>query len=1196
METDQQRRDSMSKALDAWFEDNGATSGVPEGACVSYERVVARSIEGQEHAWLLSVDGMAGDVEFSAQYTLTRPALGLPFEAVDEKFVKMNPVRKRQNADKSMEEVQKKSDACDGSKILHATGGYSPLAGDRAAVLKEMTFFGETLQKWYTEKQGDLLDELRTNLRVPTGGDASSAIAGLAFSLKSEHHETELYRHLNELELVVLRGYTQCPFDIDRDMGWPDAPPPESAYEEEKAKRYREEYQKANTSWMWEEASGGRSYRNGSLYAAVCSALRDQGPGGGRGEWSERLIKMWIKWIATLARVSSTDQPCQEVLWRGLGGGGLTREIVERHQAFGSNEVLSWPAPSSASYNYEMSRSYAFGTAVNSTAKLSEKRPGTLMFNMKKAMGIPIQSISQYPKEQEVLLCPLSLFAVHNVTADASNPFDCGADIEMECLGPLGGTVSETPWLRRFYEKVQADTQRSSERLRAVMDGLSLRPTWKQTSTKGSGWDVVVASLRNQVRMERANIVERSRDMEVEVKELRKDRQRLTKLEREHQLEMAEHQALRKQIHTQAETDASASLALAERADRSEAKVAEQAAELARMSEETAGASKEARQHKCEVLELQRAVEEEKGKLKEVEALGKTRATALESELSSLMEQCRRYTQELVEWKARAKDAAGALDETARRAEQKYAETIRDLRQEVKEAKAGQREEQAQGSAAAAEASRAQQAADAKAQEADRLRLRIDAERRRLKDEASTLHAKCSAAEHAAAVHKAAHATEEREAERQKKLLEREAKTLRELRQTGAEAQTRLREETVALREQLREETLLKKKHLAERDRALESCAAEKEGREALAKKLEAQKARHQEVVEEHRQVVAELHRRSGRDKEDRGELEAEHKREVGALRATQTKLESQLKHEEERLKRQQQQDAQASVGLRARLEEGLARSHAEVEGLKEQAARLHEEGRRARQRHDEELAKAKAQLKAAEAQAQDLGAQLRVERKQALERGVEAEEARRLREKAQVAADEGTARLAKAEELLRRSGEEVSGLRADVAAAERERQRLEQQGREGVERMNQQMEALRDASRSEATRADRERRANAGLHRDVARANAERDASERVAGNMSQRAELYKDTFDRSLAASSPTPSSALSPTSAGAAATPSPMSPASPASIGVARYSDASPGMQRIEATTRRLRREVDSLRTAMPPSPRRVGRMAP
>eukprot|EP01062_Namystynia_karyoxenos_P061206 TRINITY_DN5332_c1_g3_i3.p1 TRINITY_DN5332_c1_g3~~TRINITY_DN5332_c1_g3_i3.p1 ORF type:complete len:1484 (+),score=385.76 TRINITY_DN5332_c1_g3_i3:83-4453(+) len=346
---------------------------------------------------------------------------------------------------------------------------------------ERMEEFGRFLEAIYDAKQGDVVDELAENLRGPPGQDITAALGRLGAVLQGAAAVGEAHSGLWAAELLALRQYTQRPADLDREVGWADAPPPQQGAAPAAAAIA---YEAAFNDWDWAAERGGVAQRSGSLFGPVCAALRDQGPGpdgapGPRGEWSLRALQRWIKWLCTVAAACTApgDKALPAELWRGLGAGGVSAATVAAHRSLRPGELLGWPALSSASTDGEASKEYMLGEAVNSVGRPTEDRPGTLLFRIVGAnTGRALGPLSQYPAEAEHLFGPLTVFSVENVAFDPSNALGEGLCITLRCLGPLGAALEETPWLSRFYTRVRADAARASRRIGVCSPAAALPP------------------------------------------------------------------------------------------------------------------------------------------------------------------------------------------------------------------------------------------------------------------------------------------------------------------------------------------------------------------------------------------------------------------------------------------------------------------------------------------------------------------------------------------------------------------------------------------------------------------------------------------------------------------------------------------------------------------------------------------------
>eukprot|EP01065_Artemidia_motanka_P017606 TRINITY_DN21039_c0_g1_i1.p1 TRINITY_DN21039_c0_g1~~TRINITY_DN21039_c0_g1_i1.p1 ORF type:complete len:809 (+),score=245.97 TRINITY_DN21039_c0_g1_i1:1921-4347(+) len=370
----------------------------------------------------------------------------------------------------------------------------------------EMRTTFELIRSLYLEKEGDVLDELLSGLRFPHSGQSANLreLALVTKALSGRPGVRAALPDLSALELLCLRQYTQKPHDIDRDVGWGDVPAADAAA------AAVEEYEFRHQDFDWQLRAADRGRRNGSLFGPVCSALRDQGPGGARSAQSLDVLRKWAKWLCTVAAACSAVQdglPTAAV-YRGLGR--LPAAVVDAHKATPVGDDIGWAALSSTSHDKAQSISYMAGTAANATAGPSADRPGTIFFTirgpdggLKGLSGRRLRAVSQYPTEDEVLLPPFQLLRVDAMAANPRAPFpDHGLAIEVTALGMLAG--EDPAEVHAFLTRVRRDAASAAERLREVLRRRSVAaasspPEYKRTresSFAGRKKSAEEASLR----------------------------------------------------------------------------------------------------------------------------------------------------------------------------------------------------------------------------------------------------------------------------------------------------------------------------------------------------------------------------------------------------------------------------------------------------------------------------------------------------------------------------------------------------------------------------------------------------------------------------------------------------------------------------------------------------------------------------
>ncbi|KAJ9461184.1 hypothetical protein DIPPA_02466 [Diplonema papillatum] len=368
-----------------------------------------------------------------------------------------------------------------------------------------MKTFAECLIAMYREKPGDVLTEMAENLRFPDydetdqhielpsdGADAppvdesgevdpladllgpgpeANATRGVSKkSLKREASLAVLARTLSKsgggaplgtlAELLVLRQATQAGPDIDRDLGWADAPGPLRKQDYSDVREAWAEYEEEHSDWGKDAADGeGRN-------AVIPPALED----GEAPSLSAVLRKAqpWVKWLCTLWAIcpgnpedrtegsrSSTD------LYYGVGGGHLTQDTVELHRKISPGDEFWWPLPKTTS----VLRRAALNAARGSAGVPTEENPGSLVFAIRKAAGLgkAVSAVSQYPEENAVVLPPFTQYKTTRVALDEGNAFEQGLIFDIQPILPEG--LEPGGFISEFLQSVRNDAQTASERL-----------------------------------------------------------------------------------------------------------------------------------------------------------------------------------------------------------------------------------------------------------------------------------------------------------------------------------------------------------------------------------------------------------------------------------------------------------------------------------------------------------------------------------------------------------------------------------------------------------------------------------------------------------------------------------------------------------------------------------------------------------
>eukprot|EP01060_Flectonema_neradi_P033938 TRINITY_DN5817_c1_g1_i1.p1 TRINITY_DN5817_c1_g1~~TRINITY_DN5817_c1_g1_i1.p1 ORF type:complete len:509 (+),score=67.12 TRINITY_DN5817_c1_g1_i1:1242-2768(+) len=270
----------------------------------------------------------------------------------------------------------KKSDKICTEKALE-TGAPSSLAS-----WQTVGILARWIAKEWRQKNGDVLEELLANLESPVKGKR------LLILKAAEQIRTQGPPRLskyNDIQLFVMTLYTMSGHDVDQLMGFGDTTKKRSV--------------------------------NSAMFSTINGAMRgsvshDINP----SVWPWGDIRKWVKTIVLLMSLSSPTPKRQSfMLSRGLAG--LPSHVVNEHAKLKQSEPLLWPAPSSCAIDPSVSRAYIEGNATNAV----KTKGGSLLFEIKATCGLPLQDVSKYPKEAEVLLPPLSDIQIESVSEEAFN-------------------------------------------------------------------------------------------------------------------------------------------------------------------------------------------------------------------------------------------------------------------------------------------------------------------------------------------------------------------------------------------------------------------------------------------------------------------------------------------------------------------------------------------------------------------------------------------------------------------------------------------------------------------------------------------------------------------------------------------------------------------------------------------------------
>eukprot|EP01065_Artemidia_motanka_P004739 TRINITY_DN12257_c1_g2_i3.p1 TRINITY_DN12257_c1_g2~~TRINITY_DN12257_c1_g2_i3.p1 ORF type:complete len:681 (+),score=146.69 TRINITY_DN12257_c1_g2_i3:56-2044(+) len=346
---------------------------------------------------------------------------------------------------------------------------------NRQAPVGRTTEQMQALAQWlvaeWHQKKCSVVDELLANLKAPPAIQPSSALKLQVLSLAASHlHSTkgQHYAGVCMAELLCMLLYTMAGPDIDALMTFNDVPD----YDSEKEK--------------WSEYQTTKSpQRNGAIFSAINWALRTAGEPppvpcpAGSDTPQYATLRGWVKYIVLLLALASKQGS-------GVGGGvvarglaGLPAEVVKEHSELKRGAAFRWPAASSCAFDKAVSESYIRGDAANAT----KQSGGAILFLLRKTFwGMPLQNISKYPKEAELLLPPLTEFVVESVeTVAKQSGYGVPAGtllVTASCSSVLGNTM-----LRELCVVARRDAARASALLQRTADGL---PTLTKRGVRSS--------------------------------------------------------------------------------------------------------------------------------------------------------------------------------------------------------------------------------------------------------------------------------------------------------------------------------------------------------------------------------------------------------------------------------------------------------------------------------------------------------------------------------------------------------------------------------------------------------------------------------------------------------------------------------------------------------------------------------------
>ena len=378
----------------------------------------------------------------------------------------------------------------------------------------ELRDFGDKIVTEWHGKSCSILEELAENLIVPNSEDPMKIIAEAAVDL----HRTKggAYPDRNMVELLVMGSYTMAGPDIDSLLKFDNVPIFESEAQDEwntycMAHKNRNGAVFGAINWAGRTAvsqiSEQKSEAWGTIHKwvkylglllALCSDER-----GGDGsvifdridvkncghvtkhqlrqhmrthpavrsrvgshsvDWDEGPGTDIITRDEFLASWKAGDPASSDDLVLARGITGLPDEVYNAHKSMAIGSSLHWPAPSSCAVDPSVSEAYIRGDAANANKKAGK----SILFRISGSKwGLPLQSISKYPKEAELLLPPLTSFTVQSIGDGAELDLPVGTlVINLKCVGVLGGSS-----LVSFSNACKQDALQASMEIGRVLAG-----------------------------------------------------------------------------------------------------------------------------------------------------------------------------------------------------------------------------------------------------------------------------------------------------------------------------------------------------------------------------------------------------------------------------------------------------------------------------------------------------------------------------------------------------------------------------------------------------------------------------------------------------------------------------------------------------------------------------------------------------
>eukprot|EP01062_Namystynia_karyoxenos_P001892 TRINITY_DN10658_c0_g1_i4.p1 TRINITY_DN10658_c0_g1~~TRINITY_DN10658_c0_g1_i4.p1 ORF type:complete len:816 (+),score=159.00 TRINITY_DN10658_c0_g1_i4:74-2449(+) len=290
---------------------------------------------------------------------------------------------------------------------------------------------------------GDVVDELCRNLRSAddSGNEKFAALAEAAEALQRRSAPAH-GGALGRAELLLVSLYTMTGPDIDAVMGFPGVP----------------EYSPAAAGDWAEYAAVAGDQRNGALCSAVAAAAQTACVAGGS---ADAALGKWVKTICLLLVLASSTTCAPGTLSLPLGG--LSRAQLRALRQIRPGQMLGWPATVSCTEDATVAEAFATGAAsAGSSALVRIHDVGA---------ALPLQGVSKYPREREVLLPPLCLLCA----AGAPRRHPATGCLTLDVA--WRGVTAEPELAQAVRRDAAAAAERLAVRFRAARDG-SAPPPW----------------------------------------------------------------------------------------------------------------------------------------------------------------------------------------------------------------------------------------------------------------------------------------------------------------------------------------------------------------------------------------------------------------------------------------------------------------------------------------------------------------------------------------------------------------------------------------------------------------------------------------------------------------------------------------------------------------------------------------------